>query len=135
MGIATELEKNFDYDMVEEFIGHFQFMCIAMEQLCMNLENPDSYESSINELFRIFHNVKSAASYFQIKPIQNLSTLVESVLEDARICHGKATLEFSRWMSLIADQYYSWQVNLEQDDETFLSINPYILKLPQKLTE
>lgn len=135
MGIFTQLEQEFDYDMVEEFVGHFQYMCDAMEMLCMHLDTKENYQSSINELFRIFHNLKSASGYFDLKPIEKLSSLVESVLEDARLQNGHATEEFSVWLSLLANQYLDWLKNLEQDDEELSNINPFILKLPKTITE
>jgi chemotaxis protein histidine kinase CheA len=134
MGVFTRLEQEFDYDLVEEFVGHFQYMCDAMDALCLHMDTQDGYASSVNELFRIFHNIKSASSYFNLTAIEKLSTLVESVLEDARLQSGRASEEFSIWLSLLANQYLVWLKNFEQDDEELSTINPYILKLPETIT-
>ena len=135
MGIFHSLEQEFDYDIVEEFVGHFQYMSDAMEILCLHMDTKDGYSASINELFRIFHNLKSAAGYFHLTLIEKLSALVESVLEDARMQSGSASEEFSTWLSLLANQYFAWLRNFELDDEDLVPINPFLLKLPRTLTE
>jgi len=59
MGLLKSLEIDYSYDIAEEFLSHYALMCDLMEPLIISLSRPDRYAGSINELFRIFHNIKS----------------------------------------------------------------------------
>ncbi|WP_228584216.1 hypothetical protein [Campylobacter sputorum] len=57
MGILKTIEVDFPSDLVEDFLSHYSLMCELMEPLIIKLEREDLYKDSINELFRIFHNI------------------------------------------------------------------------------
>ena len=61
MGVRRELEENFDYEIVDEFSEHFSMMTEIMEPLIVNLEKESAFNENVHELFRIFHNLKSAS--------------------------------------------------------------------------
>ena len=56
MGILTQLEVDFDIEIVEDFISHYAIMCENMEPLIIGLNKKERYHENIGELFRIFHN-------------------------------------------------------------------------------
>ena len=130
MGLFSQLEVDFDLEIVEDFISHYAIMCETMEPLIIGLEKKEQYESNVGELFRIFHNMKSAAGFLKLEPIIKLATLCEDVAEEARILEGPATDEFIDWLLMISDQFDRYRINIEEDDEYFGMLEPLIIKIP-----
>ncbi|WP_458700950.1 Hpt domain-containing protein [Sulfurospirillum sp. 1307] len=130
MGLFTELEIDFDLEIVEDFVSHYGIMCETMEPLIIGLGNKDNYERNIGELFRIFHNLKSAAGFLKLDPIIKLATLCEDVAEEARIIEGPASEEFIDWLLLVSDQFNKYREDIEEDAEYFSMLNPLIIKVP-----
>jgi two-component system chemotaxis sensor kinase CheA len=130
MGVFSSIGGDFDYDIVEEFLAHYSFMCETMESLIIGLKDSSKYSKNINELFRIFHNIKSASGYLNIIPLNKLVTLTEEVLEECRIVDGEGSEELIDWLILVSDQLYKYKEDLEEDREEFSSLNPNIIKVP-----
>lgn len=133
MGLLKNLEIEYSYDLVEEFLSHYSLMCDLMEPLIVNLSKEDRYSENINELFRIFHNIKSAASFMNTDPIVKLTTLAEEVCEEARVIEGPANDQFVDWLLLISDQFNKYKQDLENDAEYFSMLNPHVIDIPKKL--
>jgi len=134
LGILDKLEVDFEYDLIDEFVGHFGFMCDSLEELCLGLEKPEKYENDVQELFRIFHNIKSATSYFKLEPMIKLATLVEDILEEARVKKGPATQEFIDWLLVVSDQLGKWRADLEQNKEQLTPFNHMLVRIPLNIT-
>ena len=130
MGLFSQLEIDFDLDIVEDFISHYAIMCETMEPLIIGLEKKELYENNVDELFRIFHNMKSAAGFLKLEPIVKLATLCEDVAEEARILEGPGSDEFVDWLLIISDQFDRYRINIEEDDEYFGMLEPLIIKIP-----
>ncbi len=130
MGLFSQLEVDYDLEIVEDFISHYAIMCETMEPLIIGLEKKELYENNVGELFRIFHNMKSAAGFLKLEPIIKLATLCEDVAEEARILEGPATEEFVDWLLMISDQFDRYRINIEEDDEYFGMLEPLIIKVP-----
>ena len=130
MGLFSQLEVDFDLEIVEDFISHYGIMCETMEPLIIGLEKKELYENNVGELFRIFHNMKSAAGFLKLEPIIKLATLCEDIAEEARILEGPATEEFVDWLLMISDQFERYRINIEEDDEYFGMLEPLIIKVP-----
>lgn len=105
-------------------------MCESMEPLIIGLGKEEYYEDNIRELFRIFHNIKSASGFLKLDPIIKLATLCEDVAEEARILKGPATEEFIDWLLMVSDQFEKYRINIEDDDEYFGMLEPLIIKVP-----
>ncbi len=133
MGILKNLEIDYELDIVDDFRDHYGIMCESMESLMVSLGNESYYENGINDLFRIFHNIKSAASFVKLDPIVKLASLVEEVLEEARELRGPASDEFIDWLLLVNDQFYQYRLDVEDDKEYFSMLNPLVIKIPTKL--
>ena len=133
MGIKQELFDDYDYDIVDEFIVHFSIMTYQMENLIIYLAKKEQYQENIEELFRIAHNIKSAAGFLKIKPILKLSTLLEEVLEEAREIEGPANDNFIDWLLAVKDQFDKYKDDLENDAGEFSELDPKIIKIPTKL--
>ncbi len=133
MGLYTQLEIDFDLDIVEDFINHYSIMCENMEPLIINLNKQENFEENIRELFRIYHNLKSAGGFLKLDPIVKLATLSEDVCEEARVLEGPASEEFIDWLLLISDQFEVYRKDIEHDAEFFSMLNPLIIKVPLNL--
>lgn len=135
MGLFTQLEVDFDLEIVEDFISHYGIMCETMEPLIIGLSKVENYADNIGELFRIFHNMKSAAGFLKLDQIIRLSALCEDVAEEARMLEGPATEEFIDWLLLISDQFEKYRVDIEEDAEYFSMLEPLIIKVPRQLEQ
>ena len=133
MGILRSLEIDYSYDIVEEFLSHYSLMCDLMEPLIIGLARNDRYNANINELFRIFHNIKSASSFMKLNPIFKLTTLAEEICGEARELQGPANDDFVDWLLLVSDQFEKYKNDIETDAEFFGVLDANIVKIPQKL--
>lgn len=129
MGARSNLEANFDFEIVDEFLDHFSMMIESMEIMILDLSKADMYEKSVNELFRVFHNIKSASGFLKIIPIARLSAFVESELEDLRKIQGPASEETTTWLLAISDMFSQWNDDLKLDNE-LSKIKYSLLKIP-----
>jgi len=130
MGVRHDLEVNFDYEVVDEFLDHYSIMVDMMEPLVVGLENKEIYSRNINELFRISHNIKSASAFLNIEIMNRFSIMVEDTLEFLRLCDGPASDETISWLLLCHDQFGRWNKNLEED-EKFDKINFKLMNIPE----
>ena len=133
MGILKSLEIDYSYDIVEEFLSHYSLMCDLMEPLIIGLARNDRYNANINELFRIFHNIKSASSFMKLNPIFKLTTLAEEICGEARELQGPANDDFVDWLLLVSDQFEKYKNDIETDADFFGVLDANIVKIPQKL--
>lgn len=117
MGVRSVLEANFDFEIIDEFLDHYAMMTEIMESLIIDLGNPERYHRSIEELFRIFHNIKSASGYLQIEPMVRLSTFAEDALEQLRLRDAKVNEETITWLISVADMFMQWQEDLKMDND------------------
>jgi len=128
MGIQDYLYNEFDSDIVEEFL---MMLDIVEDNLDLIIEGLyDNYEENINELFRIFHNLKSATSFLKIKRFNSLTKLVEEILEKARKYHSSPNEELVNWLLDVAEQFHTWYQDIDSNKE-LSPLNPNILKLPK----
>ncbi|MDD4855615.1 MAG: Hpt domain-containing protein [Sulfuricurvum sp.] len=117
MGIRTDLENNFDFEIIDEFLDHYAMMIEIMEPLIINLGNNDRHGRSIEELFRIFHNIKSATSYLKVEPMIRLATFVEDTLEQLREQDTRTNEETISWLIRVSDMFLQWQEDFKMDNE------------------
>jgi two-component system chemotaxis sensor kinase CheA len=129
MGIRSDLEANFDFEIVDEFLDHYAMMVESMEVMILDLNKPNMYERSVNELFRVFHNIKSASSYLKITPMAKLSAFVEDALEVLRQQKPPVAQEIVDWLLLISDTFSKWQKDLSEDAQ-LSKIHYSLLKIP-----
>ncbi|WP_456382930.1 Hpt domain-containing protein [Hydrogenimonas sp.] len=130
MGIRRRLEEEFDYDIVDEFLDHFDVMTEVMEPTVIALDNDLLRREKIHELFRIFHNIKSATSFLKIDRIHLLAKLAEEVMERLRTEETDVDEKVIDWLLLVSDQMRAWSFQLSHDED-LENIDPKILKLPE----
>lgn len=129
MGIRSELEANFDFEIVDEFLDHYSMMVESMEVIILDLSNSDMRRRSVDELFRIFHNIKSASGYLKIVSMNKLSSFVEDELEQLRSVNKEVSQETIDWLLLLSDMFSQWNDDLKQDSN-LSKIKYSLLKLP-----
>jgi two-component system chemotaxis sensor kinase CheA len=135
MGIRSDLDANFDFEIVDEFLDHYSMMVESMEIMILDLTKPNMYDRSVNELFRVFHNIKSASGYLKIISMAKLASFVEDELETLRTKKPPVSEETITWLLDISDMFATWQDDLKLDN-TISKIRYSLLKIPdlEKLT-
>lgn len=129
MGIRSDLDSTFDYEIVDEFFEHYSMMVDSMDLMIIDLSKPHMYDQSIGELFRVFHNIKSASSYLKITQMAKLAAFVEDALEYIRINHLSVNEETVNWLLEISDMFNAWKNDLKLNNE-LSRIKFSLLKLP-----
>jgi len=129
MGIRSELDANFDFDILDEFYDHYSMMVESMEVIILDLSNSDMRKRSVDELFRIFHNIKSASGYLKIVSMNKLSSFVEDELEELRSMDKPVSQETIDWLLLLSDMFSQWNDDFKQDNN-LSKIKYSLLKLP-----
>ena len=129
MGIKSDLDANFDFDIIDEFLDHYSMMVDSMEIMILDLSKPHMQARSIDELFRVFHNIKSASGYLKIESMLRLASLVEDALEELRGCSHLVNEETINWLLLISDMFNLWHEDFKNDNE-LSKIKFSLLKIP-----
>lgn len=129
MGIRSDLDANFDFEIVDEFLDHYSMMIDSMEVMIIDLSKPNMYHRSVNELFRVFHNIKSASGYLKIEPMTKLAAFVESELEVLRDKEAPVNEETINWLLAVSDMFAAWQDDLKLDND-LSKIKFSLLKIP-----
>ena len=129
MGVRSNLDANFDFEIVDEFFDHYSMMVDSMEVMIIDLSKVNNYARSVNELFRVFHNIKSAASYLNIHPMAKLAAFVEDELESLRNAEPPVNEETINWLLDISDMFASWQDDLKLDND-LSKLRFSLLKIP-----
>lgn len=129
MGVRSDLDANFDYEIVDEFLDHYSMMVDSMEVMIIDLSKPNMYKRSTDELFRVFHNIKSASGYLKIVPMNKLASFVEDVLEELRKRDTPISKETVDWLLEISDTFAAWHDDLKLDNK-LTHVKFSLLKLP-----
>ena len=129
MGIKSDLDANFDFEIVDEFLDHLTMMVDSMEVMIVDLSKPDMQKRCVDELFRVFHNIKSASGYLQIEPMSRLAALVEDALEQLRKSTLAVNEETINWLLEISDMFAIWLDDLKLDKK-LTKVRFSLLKIP-----
>ena len=129
MGIRSDLEANFDFEIVDEFLDHYSMMVDSMDVMILDLSKQNMQRRSVDELFRVFHNIKSASGYLKIESMSRLASLVEDELEQLRTKAKSVNEETVNWLLQISDMFAKWQQDFKMD-ETLSKVKFSLLKIP-----
>jgi len=133
MGIFKKLESEFDFDIVDEFLDHYEIMSEALEPSIERLRHKETYELGVEELFRIAHNLKSASGFLKLSKLNKLAFFLENYLEKLRNKKVEITDEILDWLYLISDQISGWYEDLSNDRENFRKIDIRIFNVPEEI--
>lgn len=127
MGIQYYLYNEFDSNIIEEFL---MMLDIMEDNLDLTIERLyTDYDEAVNDLFRMFHNLKSATAYLKIDRIKNFAHFVEDVLDKARE-KKEANEELIDWLFKVSDQFHEWYGNIDRNEE-LAPLHPDIFKVPK----
>jgi len=127
MGVQDYLYSEFDSEIIEEFL---MMLDIVEDNLDLIIEGLyEDYENNINELFRIFHNLKSSTAFLKLDRINKFAHFVEDILEKARK-REKANENLIDWLFDVAEQFHTWYKDINQN-RTISPLNPKVLKIPK----
>ena len=127
MGVQDYLYSEFDSEIIEEFL---MMLDILEDNLDLVIEGLyTDYEENINELFRMFHNLKSATGFLKLNRINKFCHFVENILEKARK-KSKPTEELINWLFDVAEQFHIWYKNINNNEE-LAPLSPKVLKIPK----
>ena len=129
MGIRSHLEANYDFEIVDEFLDHYSMMADSMEVMILDLSKEEMHDRVVNELFRIFHSIKSAAAFLKIESMMKLAMLAEDALDVLRKSDKPITEEIVSWLLDINDMFERWNDDLKNDAE-LSKIKFSLLKIP-----
>jgi len=129
MGIKSNLDASFDYEIVDEFLDHYSMMVESMEVMILDLSKSHMQSRSVDELFRVFHNIKSASGYLKIEPMTRLAALVEDALEELRQSTKPVNEETITWLLEISDMFAVWNENIKLDED-LSKVRFSLLKVP-----
>jgi len=128
MGIQDYLYSEFDSEIIEEFLMMLDTIEDSLDLIIEELYT--NYEDAVNELFRIFHNLKSATAFLKIKRFNSYTKLVEGILEKARKYQNLPSEKLVDWLFIAADQFHIWYKDINQNRE-LSPIIPKLLKIPK----
>jgi two-component system chemotaxis sensor kinase CheA len=129
MGIRSDLDANFDFEIVDEFLDHYSMMVESMEVMIVDLSKATMQARSIDELFRVFHNIKSASGFLKIESMSRLASLVEDALDQLRSRDTPVNEETINWLLEISDMFAAWQDDFK-NDEKLTKVRFSLLKIP-----
>ena len=129
MGIRTSLNADFDYEIVDEFYDHYTMMTESMEVMIIDLSKDVSYKRSVDELFRVFHNIKSASGYLKITQMNRLAQFVEDFLEELRNRDEAIGEDTVTWLLEISDVFAQWRIDIKKDND-LIKLKYSLLNLP-----
>jgi two-component system chemotaxis sensor kinase CheA len=133
MGIYSNLEIEFDAEIVDEFLSHFTIMTGVLENLIIGLKKEENFQTNIGQIFMIMHNIKSASGYLQIPQINKVVSLAEEILDDCREVSGNADDELIDWLLLVSDYLIGCKEDLTNDYETYTKIPKELINIPKEL--
>jgi len=126
MTALEQLYEENDSEIVDEFLGQWDYIIDEIDLVIERLET--DYTESVNELFRIFHSLKSATAFLKLHRINIFAQLVEDVLESARK-KDKPTDELVDWLFIASGQILKWYDELTHN-KNLSAIDVRLLNLP-----
>jgi len=129
MGARSDLTSNFDYDIIDEFLDHYSIMMDSMEIMILDLSKPEMHKRSVDELFRVFHNIKSASGFLKIEQMSRLAIFVEEILEELRRINKPVNEDVINWLLEVSDMFAAWKDDLKNDNK-LTKIKYSLLKTP-----
>jgi chemotaxis protein histidine kinase CheA len=127
VGVKDYLYSEFDSIIVDEFL---MLMDVIEDNLDLLLEELYYNSDIVNDLFRMFHNLKSATAYLKLKRISNYAHLIEDILDKVR---GKDKIpeDVIDWLFDATDQIHKWYDDIENNRELSKADMSILKKLPK----
>jgi len=124
------MKEEYDWDIYEMFREQLEIQIPVIENNILLLNKQDTCVDATDELFRAFHTYKATSAYLLLKPLNQLVSKVETVLNTLRENKTVVSEAIIEWLLLCNDQLSIWQEEM-QKNETLLS--PPLKDLDQKI--
>ena len=125
MGIRDYLYSEFDSEIVDEYLIIWDIIEDNLDFLIEELENNPE---AVNDLFRMFHNLKSASSFLKLKRIANYAHLIENILDKVR-GKKKISKEVIDWLFDATAIIHKWYEEINKNKE----LSPVDMSILKKL--
>jgi chemotaxis protein histidine kinase CheA len=127
VGVKDYLYSEFDSSIVDEFLMMLDTIEDNLDFLLEELENNPEV---VNDLFRMFHNLKSATAFLKLTRISNYAHLIEDILDKVR---GKDKIpeDVIDWLFDVTAQIHKWYEEIDQNKELSKSDMSILKKLPK----
>jgi chemotaxis protein histidine kinase CheA len=127
MGVKDYLYSEFDSEIVDEFL---MILDTIEDNLDILLEELENNPEVVNDLFRMFHNLKSATAFLQLKRISNYAHLIEDILDKVR-GKDKISKDVIDWLFDATAQIHKWYDEIINNKELSKADMSILKKLPK----
>jgi chemotaxis protein histidine kinase CheA len=127
MGVKDYLYSEFDSAIVDEFL---MLLDTIEDNLDLLLEELENNPEVVNELFRMFHNLKSATAYLKLTRISNYAHLIEDILDKVR-GKDKIPKDVIDWLFDATAQIHKWYEEIDKNKELSKADMSILKKLPK----
>jgi chemotaxis protein histidine kinase CheA len=127
VGVKDYLYSEFDGSIVDEFL---MLLDLIEDNLDILLEELEKNPEVVNDLFRMFHNLKSATAYLKLNRISNYSHLIEDILDKVR-GKDKIPKDVIDWLYDATAQIHKWYEDIENNRELSKADMSILKKLPK----
>jgi chemotaxis protein histidine kinase CheA len=103
-------DNDIDEDLVDDFKDHFSIMTSTIGLLLSKLKEKTShnFHDNIDELSRIFHNIKASSIYFKLNEISELAQKAEDVLNTLLSTSDTKDDVYIDWLFMVHTQFEIW---------------------------
>jgi chemotaxis protein histidine kinase CheA len=127
VGVKDYLYSEFDSEIVDEFLS---FLDVIEDNLDILLEELENNPEVVNDLFRMFHNLKSATAFLKLTRISNYAHLIEDILDKVR-GKDKIPKEVIDWLYDATAQIHKWYEEIDKNKELSKADMSILKKLPK----
>jgi chemotaxis protein histidine kinase CheA len=127
VGVKDYLYSEFDSEIVDEFLS---FLDVIEDNLDILLEELENNPEVVNDLFRMFHNLKSATAFLKLTRISNYAHLIEDILDKVR-GKDKIPKEVIDWLYDATAQIHKWYEEINNNEELSKADMSILKKLPK----
>jgi chemotaxis protein histidine kinase CheA len=127
VGVKDYLYSEFDSEIVDEFLS---LLDVIEDNLDILLDEFENNPEVVNDLFRMFHNLKSATAFLKLKRISNYAHLIEDILNKVR---GKENIskDVIDWLYDATAQIHKWYEEINNNEELSKADMSILKKLPK----
>ncbi len=114
---------------MDELNGKLFYLIDNMEELVMKMRSEKEYYDATSELFRIFHSIRSLASYLKIDTLVKTAFAIEDILSIIRFKRPPILPEILDWLLILCDHIKSWSDTIENHEYDFAPVDVYTMNM------
>ncbi len=136
-------DENLRHEVFDEISTNMERYCQKHAQYREELKTGTNRTENINEIFRIFHNIKALIAFIDIENLKKPFQDAEDILLLARDNKNIIEEQFLEWLDAIRNQFFAWQQEFQTYHETitrpknaflnFPTMQDYAIEIPKEL--